>query len=1540
MTSKVLTNKKNDLHSEYENCFDILLKKNDIKNVDFSSKVNKDNSYIHFLKDDKYFDNKKFETVKIKEKKNDKGNASCSIQRQSKKNDKNIGIVTKKFKENNIKNEEIKNCTNNISKNYSSLNKAKNKSRNISQNVWEGNVIYNIRKEKDKYTIIKKETVDERNQYETKKKNKNNIQKDKYENSKQELKNDKTDKYRKNTIKNEIKLGNSFYKNMKNNNFEEYKYESFYENRKKKNTEKSGNNENLNVENIKRTDIFLNFEYNKNLDNKYSMSNEKNIEHYFLSYLPNKINNNNNYIQNKESLNSNQQINIKNNNNSCLNMNKSLIMNSLINDIKNYTNYEYVVEKKLCYNCFISKNKEHFNNSSRYMFIDKYMKLIKNKKENNEYINNSFTFTYGFYCKKGKYHENEETASHALFSSYQILNEIKNLFNYVSKKKKYNFFEELYEIFNLNSSFANKNKSDYNIMNSYMNKENNMKNIKHDLINNYNEEIPKVYVKFSLPSYSVNENLKEDSKSSYHIIYNCFFPEKNNNFAKKNFNNNNKRNKENKRKSNDMNIQYELDNVNYNIRKDNNLMENNEEKVYYTHQNIKVLQDFNFICKLCKKSQGINKEKKFEISYFNYLFNVSDNIKKKKKINEMFYFLNDTNNSSDSAEYNYLNYSNKYLYKNHQEKHCTINNINRSYNHINYNNSSINKFNNNDDGVNNNINPLIINKDKGSYFEYINQTKNKKKNNFFLSEKIIEKSTLNDYLINCKTCRYLHKYDNLPNDYLFNFCRDNYDLKYPFLLNLSKKNAHKIFDNYEEKNNEHLKSYIINQLQINNYEKGVKSKENASKNYLLSYSDLESYENDKKTINIEDEKKKTKKKKYVNTKYRSKSCTENFFLNLKRENNFIYLREKIKPIIKKYIVYTKRQLFQEYYENLNKTKNGKNLENNKNLEVNNPRNVNLNIKHLHNEFDMHLFTICDGHSDSHTSLFLIHNVHKIFYFLLIHTFFNIHFTFKLLYPLLDLLYYKTCVELNLNKCCGSCIINILIKNNYIYVSNIGDSKCALLTFDLDKFEYKENKRNPIKKKKKKKCNTINEKNSSNKDNSNSEIENKSYYDSYVINLNSLSYNELNAEHNCNNYLEYLRMYKLYYYNNFKHDRNYNSSHINTRSYNNNNEIYNNGNGNNKKNESGDSDNKQSESSDDNNIKNKKGIKKKKEKKYIKLDKELNKKIIKINNFILNEEKQINIGNFSSDLIKFNRLDGCLHPSRVIGDYDVKKKYNGLNILSNVPNIYKYNMNNINYFNNIHYIYKSINCNTCNKNYVLSSYGKINSINNIVLLNNKKKKFHNNKIKISNMRHLLNSTNSYDNMNSHNYKTFDKNLNSSKKLKGNDNHTEKYKNKESIQQFFKVHRENVSTDNTIGSQNKKEKLNLYLNEQFVPYINIKNSNLNKNYIYRIDKKNFFHLLIIASDGVFEFINPQFILNILIKNKSIYKKIQKIYKIYNTFTPDLNSKNDINLLLHKYMITKKESIKLAKDIVKSTITKGNFDDSTCFCIFLFPTLFYPL
>ncbi|CRG93740.1 conserved Plasmodium protein, unknown function [Plasmodium gallinaceum] len=1536
MTSKVLTNKKNDLHSEYENCFDILLKKNNIKNVNFPLKENKDNSYIHFLKDEKYYHNKKFKTVKIKEKKNDKRNVSFSIKRQSKiKIDRSINSETIKLKEYIIKNEKIKKCSNNFSKNYSTQ-KEKDESNKY------------IIDKKDKNKIIKKEKkVVERYDHET---NKNNKQKDKYEDNKKESKNNKIDKYKKNMIKNAINIGNNFCKNMKNNKFEEYNYDSLYKNKKEENTEKLEDSETLNYKNINGTNKLFNFNYDKNLENdctinyeeneiyyniledkkvlndnkKFTKNNEKDIEHYFLSYLPNEIKNSNNNIQNNESLNIDQRTNIKNNQN-YLYLNKSMMMNSLINNIKKYTNYEYVIEKKLCYNCFISKYRKHFNSSSNYMYIDKYMNIIKNKKEKNESINNSFTFTYGFYCKKGKYHANEETASHTLFSSYKILKEISNLFNYMKKKKKYNFFEELFEIFNINSSFISRNKDDYKIMNSYINKENNIKYIKDELINCYNDEIPKVYVKFSLPLYSLNGTLEEDSKSNYHIIYNYFFQEKNNNLSKKNHND--KREGKSKR-TNDMNIRYELDGINYNIKEDRNLMKDNEENVYYTHQNINVLQNYNFLCKSCKKSQVINKEKKFEISYFNYLFNVSNSIKeKKKRKNEMFYGLNDSNNSSGSDEYNYLNYSNRYLNKN-QEKHCNTTTCKGNFNNINYNdNNSNNNFNNNNEDVNN-INPLITDKNDESYAPYVSQIKKKKKNVLFLNEKIIEKYTLNEYLIKCKTCRYLNKYDNLFNDYLLNFCRSNHDFKYPFPINLLDENVHKFFDNYEKKN-EHLKRYIINQLYISNYKKKVKSKENLTKNYMCSYSDMESYENKEKIINMKDEKTKKKSNNYVNAIYRNKSSIEKN-LNSKREDNFSYLKGRIKPEMKKYLVYTRRQLFQEYYENLKKNKKGhnienyKNLENSKNLDNNNLRNIRLeNNTNINNEYDMHLFTICDGHSDSHASLFLIHNIHKIFYFLLIHTFFNIHFTFKLLYPILDLLYYKICAQQNLSKCCGSCIINLLIKNNHIYVSNVGDSKCALITFDLDKFEYNEKREKLIKKKKNKKCNIINEKNSPYENNFHSGKENKSHYNSFVINLNSLSYNELNSEHNCNNYYEYLRMYKLYYYNNIKNDYNYNHNQIEGGNYNNNNN-----------NNNSDNNNKQSECSD--NISGKK--KKKKGKKDIKLDKELNEKIIKINDFILNEEKQINIGNFSYDLVKFNRLDGCLHPSRVIGDYDIKKKYKGINILSNTSNIYKYNMNNINFFNNIHYIYKSINCNKCKKNYILSSYGKINSINNIVLLNNYKKKFQNSKIEISNMRHLLNSD---DNINSNNCKNFDENLYSLKNIKGEgDNDKEEYKKKESIQQFFKVHRENFTVDNINKSQNKKEKLNSYLNEQFVPYINIKNSNLNKNFLYRIDKKNFFHLLIIASDGVFEFINPLFILNILIKNKSIYKKIQKIYKIYNTFTPDLNTKNDINSQLHKYMITKKECIKLAKDIVKNTVTKGNFDDSTCFCIFLFPTLFYPL
>lgn len=222
-------------------------------------------------------------------------------------------------------------------------------------------------------------------------------------------------------------------------------------------------------------------------------------------------------------------------------------------------------------------------------------------------------------------------------------------------------------------------------------------------------------------------------------------------------------------------------------------------------------------------------------------------------------------------------------------------------------------------------------------------------------------------------------------------------------------------------------------------------------------------------------------------------------------------------------------------------------------------------------------------------------------------------------------------------------------------------------------------------------------------------------------------------------------------------------------------------------------------------------------------------------------------------------------------------------------------------------------------YLLNSYGKINSIKNIALLNTKSELYQNSNILVNYIEKEQTNdccNNVIDKYES--YNSFEEKL-------------------ESIMTIYKDN-ENINDSKKM----KKKNTNLCLNESLSPYLHIKNNSLNKNYVYRSGKKenkHFFHLLIIASDGVFEFLNPIYVLNIIKNNKPIYKKIQKIYHIYNTHIINRDSKNiDINYMLHTCMFTKKECTQLAKNIVKSTINSGNFDDSTCFCIFLFPTMFF--
>ncbi|CAC9696238.1 conserved Plasmodium protein, unknown function [Plasmodium sp. DRC-Itaito] len=871
------------------------------------------------------------------------------------------------------------------------------------------------------------------------------------------------------------------------------------------------------------------------------------------------------------------------------------------------------------------------------------------------------------------------------------------------------------------------------------------------------------------------------------------------------------------------------------------------------------------------------------------------------------------------------------------------------------------------------------------------------------------------YFIKCNSCRRLYKYDNLVNEHILNIYRRDNILMSPLVMFNRSHNILRslLLSCYKNKNRKNLKYYIINCLYIQTCRKVRKEikkdfiKENKKKRPIIEksfnninicdttchsslsnssyyYSDLEVYTKDQVWKGLEKKLKRCLLINRLNKYHRSNSCNirrdepnsvesfimykEDYINNNYMSKDIIYMVNKDvhnKFVDNKYIssIITKDNLINK--EMLLKYSKRKNK-----------------IHSLYEHYDIHLFTICDGHSSCHTSLFLIKNIHKIFYYLLIHTFFNISMSLKLIHPFLDLLYYKMCMENNLKKSHGSCIINVFIRKNYIYVSNTGDSKCSLMTFNLDMYDYdyededmKKKKKTKQKKKKKK----IGEKGMGEKgmgekgmgekgmgekgmgtclnmeeDIINSQVEKikcddniydkiktkdkeELNYKSYKISTKSISYNELNAEHNCNNYSEYLRIYKIYmkdydirynhkvsahngYRTNMGEDHTYHNLYVNKSDKNISKNISKNTcckntccNNTNKKYHC---DNHPCNNTYDN----------------------LKDTILQINNFILKEkeETQINIGNIPNDIIKYNRLNGCLHPSRVIGDYDIKKRYNKIykNILSNYSNIYKYNMNNINFYNNIHYLYKYKKCLDCGKNYVLNSYGKVNGINDLTLL-----KKQNKNLNITNAdKNTVHFVNAYE-MDSKQNKNIDDNFYHIKKNKNNNNYNN-IRNFITHSNVIKVYKENLYNHNynmDIQSNDNKKKNNFhfYPDEQLLPYLHFKHTNLNKNYVYKFDKKNFFHLLIIASDGIFEYINPYIILNIIKKHKSIYTKIQKIYYFYNNYIKYMNTTNYyVNYMTHHFLITSKECFELSRDIVKTTIRMGNYDDSSCFCIFLFP------
>ncbi|GAW81864.1 hypothetical protein, conserved [Plasmodium gonderi] len=1287
------------------------------------------------------------------------------------------------------------------------------------------------------------------------------------------------------------------------------------------------------------------------------------------------------------------------------------IVDSLINNIQNYANYEYVVCRKKCYDCFMSLNKKcKSKNFDKYVSINQYFK--RNTSNNNENVKKSFIFNYGFYAKKGKFHNNEDTSSHASFSSYKIRKEIEKIINHIRRNNiKYNLFNEILKKFHIDSHIIQSKKNRCNSNSSpHETKINRCKKKYTHCSTPSHVRLFRVYLKSILPVYQ-QEKTPSNGTQQCDMICSYFYEDKdrhkkrgrNANVHKKENMQRNKNMNRVKSKHRDNNMQmnrvkskYRDDNMQINRVKskhrDNNmhmnrgekedehkmqqeevtnygeemcqmLGEEREENLYYTHnQNLHILQDYKFVCKVCKKSEHVKIEEKqmFQLAYLRYLYNVHKYIpcnkkrRKKKKNGRPYCEINNhTSNSSHSDEFSYMNFF--HGYKNNHSKEESDLVTNTSAARMEKVTESTSLFNFSSSNLTNNINSSGV-----KSHDLIFREKMDNKNYTFINENTRNyyHYRLTDWLIQCKTCRYLHKYDNLSNDYLLNFCKTNYFFHPLFFLNMSEKKILSYLSASQEREKNYLRENIKNKVEKRDDIKNVGNDNERVKYHFRSYSDMSTYRYGEMLQMWEN----------VMKKYDTKGDT--IYRPLMKMKEKRCSRKK-----KKWLDDLRRQNFEEYYIRIRGIREMQ--QNGYPLGESNEDGPSLNC--MGNELDMHFFSICDGHGGSHASEFLIQNVHKVFHSLLIHTFFNIHLSLKMLHPLLDLLYYRECIRQNIRTYSGSCIINILLRGNYIYVNNTGDSKCALVTFHLDRFEYiqdtsgggeatcgsekdrRENNRLSKKgiskkglskkglskkgiskkglskkglskdhpsekqmecKETKKEISRTDRDSNSEKDNSDSS--NNCDHSSYVINLNSISYNELNCEHNCNNYMEYLRMYKLYFCENLRTqqmsigERKHYCEKINEKE----NRVV-------------------SPISDDTFGDNdmakegeKKKKKKKKEKGKVQLDNHLNGQIIKLNNFLLNEKgKQINIGNLSYELIKFNRLDGCLHPSRVIGDYDLKRKYNkGTLILSNDSNVYKYDMNNINFFNSIHYIYSYKFCNMCKRNYLLSSYGKIAPISQIVLLDTPEGKFQRmcNKSEREKLGSLCLSK-----------------LCCSPILNDDQAHN-KVRGKKYTELFFKIYRDDSSNSDLINnSTEKREKFpGNMMNERFPPYIKIKNVSLNNNYLCGKNRKNFFHLLIIASDGVFEYINPQVILNILKKNKSVHAKIQKIYKIYNSYNvydlwtsiPGKKTQKDINKMMHKYMFTKEECTKLARDIVKNSIMCGNIDDSTCFCVFIFPTFFF--
>ncbi|EUD68477.1 hypothetical protein C922_00873 [Plasmodium inui San Antonio 1] len=1195
----------------------------------------------------------------------------------------------------------------------------------------------------------------------------------------------------------------------------------------------------------------------------------------------------------------------------------STITDWLTSQVRNYANCTYLLGRKKCYMCFMAtqgiQTREEANEAKEIPAMGVSINEWKKGRSWGEDTNKSFTFSYGFYTKKGKYHNNEDTCSHASFSSYEIQKGVEKLIHRMgSSGRKFNLFHEVLKRFHLRSSILRHR--DRSAREAELGGDRNELN---PPAKRSNGGTCKVYLKPVLPVYHLEEGSPPNVPHHHDMICRYFY-EKKSDDHREGESHQKKRTRRTQRREK-RNVPKDTHDVEEGTKKlqlkcltqwgeKTQMLDSQGEEFYQTHNpNLRFSHYYKFVCKVCRKYQYMNAQQSRMLhpAYLRYLHGVpkwGGKKKKKKSCHKMSAYTS----SSCSDEFNYVRFSpqngkKRYGEKGSAETGATVDGDFPAF-------STARQV--------NNFSGLSGHTDRSIHGEGENHPSDSSPSGSTTNSY----GRLSDYLTSCKTCRHLLKYDNMANDSLLNFWKTNYFMEHPFCLNRSEKKMLNLVAASQEREKTMIRKNFLND---HDERSGLAEEERC---HVRSHSDVETYQNGKELQMWKDVLERCSTRKIAPNEWDRKGEPSRSFLKRTRQN-MIRSREW-----KRWIDKMRRYLFEQYYARLIAKKESKPSEGHSD--------GSSEQRGLDNNFDMHLFTICDGHGDSHASHFLIQNVHRVFYYLLVHTLFNVYISLKILHPLLDFLYYRECARGRSSSCAGSCIINILLWGNYLYVNNTGDSRCAMLTFHLDRFEYsrespaEEEKEHHRARRKKRRGGKSKKRTKLGARAVNRDCDSDGQYQAYVISAKSFSYNELNCEHNCNSYMEYLRMYKMHLCEELV------GRQVST------------GEGHHpgeRRNENGDTsvsrpprdklrrgvqDEEQMEMEAPPNMKNTKKRKKKEDLKKTKMDKHLNKQIAMLNGYLLSERgKEINIGNLSYDLIKYNRVDGCLHPCRVIGDYDLKRKYyNEHFILSNDSNVYKYDMNNINLVNMIRYLYLRKFCGACRRSYLLSNYGKIGPIREIVLLDVPEQPRQAGKIHTGSAANLQRSS------------TVSRGEVPPKPHKRPKPREPSEGRPPPAGLCLKIYRDGAPDSNLPTSQveKKEENFPVQLNERFAPYINIKSVSMNENYLCWKKRRNFFHLLIIASDGVFEYVNPHFLLNILKKNKSVYAKVRKLYRTYNmrellTTTPGGTPQRDINKMMHRYMLTKEDCTKLARDIVKGSIMHGNLDDSTCFCIFIFPTFF---